>query len=122
MTFHSENPMYITALALWAAFLIAALFYTPRARNSRTRPLAAYLIFSAVFTMTSFVVFAVIIAVLGRGWAVARVSRPNRRGNISLRGIRSGLAGRPVAAAQTASSAGAALTDDPSSPLRRVAP
>lgn len=65
MTFHSENPMYITALALWAAFLIAALFYTPRARNPRTRPLAAYLIFSAVFTMTSFVVFAVIIAVLG---------------------------------------------------------
>lgn len=57
--------MYITALALWAAFMIAALFYTPRARNPRTRPLAAYLIFSAVFTMSSFALFVVITAALG---------------------------------------------------------
>ncbi len=57
--------MYIAALALWAVFLIAAAFYTRRARNPRTRPLAAYLIFSAIFTMNSFAVFAVIIVVLG---------------------------------------------------------
>jgi hypothetical protein len=56
--------MYITALVLWALFLIAAIFYTRPARYPKTRPLAAYLIFAAIFTMSSFVLFAVITAVL----------------------------------------------------------
>ncbi len=56
--------MYSAALGLWAAFLVAAIFYTRRARNPQTRPLAAYLIFSAIFTMSSFAVFAVILVVL----------------------------------------------------------
>lgn len=57
--------MFITALALWAVFLIAAIFFTRRLRYPQTPPLAAYLIFSAVFTMSSFALFAVITAVLG---------------------------------------------------------
>lgn len=57
--------MYSTALTLWAAFLIGAVFYTDRARNPQTPRLAAYLIFSAIFTMGSFVLFAVIIVALG---------------------------------------------------------
>jgi len=56
--------MYVTALALWAVFLAVASLYTNRARNPRTRPLAAYLIFAATFTMSSFVIFVVIIAAL----------------------------------------------------------
>jgi len=57
--------MYIVALALWLAFLAAAPFYTSRARHPQTKPLAAYLIFAATFTMTAFVVFAIVVAVLG---------------------------------------------------------
>lgn len=57
--------MFITALGIWAVFLIAAIFFTRQARYPQTRPLAAYLIFSAVFTMSSFALFAVITAVLG---------------------------------------------------------
>jgi len=56
--------MYITALAFWVIFLAAAPLYTSRARNPQTRPLAAYLIFAATFTISSFVIFAVIIAAL----------------------------------------------------------
>jgi cytochrome bd-type quinol oxidase subunit 2 len=57
--------MYAAALALWAAFLLVAVFYTRHERNRRMRPLAAYLIFVTAFTMASFVVFAAIIIVLG---------------------------------------------------------
>jgi hypothetical protein len=56
--------MYIVALALWAAFLIAAVFYVGRARNPRIRPLAAYLIFVTIFTLASFAVFAAILFLL----------------------------------------------------------
>lgn len=57
--------MYAAAIALWAIFLLAAIYYTRRERNPRMRPLAAYLIFVTVFTMASFVLFAAIIIVLG---------------------------------------------------------
>lgn len=57
--------MYAAALALWAAFLVVAIYYTRRDRNPRMRPLAAYLIFVTVFTVASFVLFAAIIIVLG---------------------------------------------------------
>jgi hypothetical protein len=57
--------MYITALAVWAAFLVVAVYYTRRGRNRRIRPLAAYLIFVTVFTVASFVLFAAIIIRLG---------------------------------------------------------
>lgn len=56
--------MYVTALVVWAVFLAVASLYTSRARNPQTRPLAAYLIFAATFTLSSFVIFAVIIAAL----------------------------------------------------------
>lgn len=61
-------------LVLWAAFLIAAIFYTRHARNPRMRPLAAYLIFAVIFTMSSFALFVVLTAVLaavGRSQALA---------------------------------------------------
>ena len=57
--------MYATALALWAVFLLAAIYITRRDRHPRIRPLAAYLIFVTVFTMASFVFFAAIIVLLG---------------------------------------------------------
>jgi len=61
--------MYVTALALWALFLIGAVFYTRRARNPNMRPLAAYLIFAAVFTLSAFVIFAAIVIVIEAfGW------------------------------------------------------
>ncbi len=66
--------MYVTALALWVLFLIAAVFYTRRARNPRTRPLAAYLIFAAIFTISAFVIFTIIVKLvdaLGRGEVLA---------------------------------------------------
>jgi len=50
--------MYFAGLALWAAFLVAAIFYTRRVRHPEARPLAAYLIFVIAFTVGSFVIFA----------------------------------------------------------------
>lgn len=49
--------MYFAGLALWAAFLVAAIFYTRRARHPEARPLATYLIFVVVFTVSSFMIF-----------------------------------------------------------------
>lgn len=49
--------MYFAGLALWAGFLVIAFFYTRRARHPKARPLAAYLIFVIVFTVSSFVLF-----------------------------------------------------------------
>jgi hypothetical protein len=57
--------MYATALVLWAAFLVVAIYYTRRDRNPHMRPLAAYLIFVTVFTVASFTLFAAIIVLLG---------------------------------------------------------
>ncbi len=57
--------MYAFAVGLWAAFLVAAVYFTRRDRNPRIRPLAAYLIFVTVFTVAAFVLFAAIIVVLG---------------------------------------------------------
>lgn len=56
--------MYFAGLALWAAILIAAIFYTRRARHPEARPLAAYLIFVIVFTIASFVIFGALINLL----------------------------------------------------------
>jgi len=56
--------MFMIALALWVAFLAVSPLYTGRARNPQTRPLAAYLIFAATFTMSSFILFAVIVGIL----------------------------------------------------------
>jgi hypothetical protein len=56
--------MYITALALWGAFLVVAVYITRRERNPHMRPLAAYLIFVTVFTVASFTLFAAIIVML----------------------------------------------------------
>lgn len=50
--------MYTAALVGWAVFLVAAAFYTQRARNRETRPLAAYLLFVTVFSVTAVVLFA----------------------------------------------------------------
>lgn len=66
--------MYVTALVLWALFLAVSPFYTSRKRNPLTRPLAAYLIFAATFTLSSFVIFAIVVAafsVFGRSQALA---------------------------------------------------
>lgn len=66
--------MLYAALALWAVFLVAAAFYTRRARNPQMRPLAAYLIFVVVFTAASFVLFVTLTflaGVLGRTDALA---------------------------------------------------
>ena len=68
--------MYIAALGLWAVFLVAAIFYTRQARNPRTQPLAAYLIFSALFTMTSFAIFAVVIIALNALGRTEFLDRP----------------------------------------------
>lgn len=56
--------MYFAGLALWAAFLVAAIFYTRRARHPAARPLAAYLIFVVAFTISSFVIFGALIYLL----------------------------------------------------------
>lgn len=50
--------MNVAALAVWAVFLGAAVFYTRRARHPSARPLAAYLVFVTVFTLSAFALFA----------------------------------------------------------------
>lgn len=49
--------MLFAGFALWAVFLVAAIFYTRRARHPKARPFAAYLIFVVVFTVGSFAIF-----------------------------------------------------------------
>jgi hypothetical protein len=56
--------MYIVAFVLWAAFLIVAAFYTRRAQNPGAQPLAAYLIFVIVFTVSAFTLFVILIVLL----------------------------------------------------------
>jgi hypothetical protein len=55
---------FIIALALWAMLLAAAPLYTGQARNPQTRPLAAYLIFAALFTLVAAAIFAAIVVVV----------------------------------------------------------
>ncbi len=68
--------MYLAGLALWAAFLVAAIFYTRRARHPGVRPLAAYLIFIIVFTVTSFAIFAASTALLQALGAAGALTDP----------------------------------------------
>lgn len=56
--------MYFVGLALWLAFLVAAILYTRRVRHPNARPLAAYLIFVIVFTVSAFVMYAGLIILL----------------------------------------------------------
>ncbi|MGF1612223.1 MAG: hypothetical protein ACFCUQ_22715 [Kiloniellales bacterium] len=66
--------MFLVALALWAAFLVAAIFYCRHARHAQTRPLAAYLIFVIVFTVSSFVIFtalSLLLQALGQAGAIS---------------------------------------------------
>lgn len=55
---------YFVGIALWAGFLLGAVFYTGRARHPCSKPVAAYLIFVTVFTTVSFVLFAAYTIVL----------------------------------------------------------
>jgi hypothetical protein len=56
--------MYLLALVVWLAFLVGAIFYTRQARHPQARPLAAYLVFVIVFTVSAFVAFAAITLIL----------------------------------------------------------
>ena len=56
--------MTITALILWAVLLVAAAFYTRRARHPDAKPLAAFMIFVIAFSIVSFVVFSTLTAIL----------------------------------------------------------
>jgi len=56
--------MYIAAFVLWAALVVVAAFYTRRAQNPQMRPLAAYLIFLIVFTVSAFTIFMILIILL----------------------------------------------------------
>lgn len=49
--------MYPLIIGLWTTFLLAAVFYVQRTRHPDQRPLAAYLIFVTVFTVTAFGLF-----------------------------------------------------------------
>lgn len=50
--------MYFTALILWIVFIVGAAFYTQRARHPAVRPVAAFFIFTIVFTTIAFSIFA----------------------------------------------------------------
>src|SRR3546814_15533908 len=50
-------PMSFIAVSLWGAFMMAAIFYTQEARHPATKPLAAYMIFTTVFSVAAFVLF-----------------------------------------------------------------
>ncbi|MGD8809961.1 MAG: hypothetical protein PVG24_10170 [Gammaproteobacteria bacterium] len=50
--------MYGIALGLWIVFIVAAIVYATRARHPETRPLAAFMIFTIVFTTIAFSLFA----------------------------------------------------------------
>jgi hypothetical protein len=50
--------MYGIALGLWIVFVIGAIVYTNRARHPDVRPVAAFMIFTIVFTTIAFSIFA----------------------------------------------------------------
>lgn len=68
--------MYPIAIALWAAFLVAAVFYTQRERHPEAKPLAAYLIFVTVFSVAAFVIFGAVVFVLGLSGQSGLLSHP----------------------------------------------
>ena len=68
--------MTYIALVLWAVLMIAAAFYTERARHPEAKPLAAYLIFVMVFTVTAFVLFTAITLVLQAAGQASLLSEP----------------------------------------------
>ena len=68
--------MYSVALVLWAAFLIVAAFYTRRAQNPGARPLAAYLIFVIVFTVSAFILFMILLVLLDALGSTGILSNP----------------------------------------------
>ncbi len=49
--------MTYIALGLWGILMIAAAFYTQRARHPDAKPLAAYLIFVTLFSAVAFFLF-----------------------------------------------------------------
>mgnify|MGYP000041247158 FL=1 len=49
--------MTYIALVLWGLLMIAAAFYTQRARHPEAKPLAAYLIFITLFSAVTFFLF-----------------------------------------------------------------
>lgn len=71
-----RSPMYLAASALWAIFLIAAVFYTRWARYPSARPLAAYLIFVTVFTVSAFFLFACLTVLLEALGQIAALTDP----------------------------------------------
>lgn len=49
--------MWFIAVALWGAFLAGAVFYAREARHPDSKPLAAYLIFVAIFSAAALTIF-----------------------------------------------------------------
>lgn len=56
--------MSFIAVSLWGAFMMAAIFYAQEARHPDAKPLAAYLIFTSVFSLVAFVIFAGLLLLL----------------------------------------------------------
>ncbi|MCT8970896.1 hypothetical protein [Microbaculum marinisediminis] len=54
--------------ALWLAALIAFIPWVQKTRHPDSKPLGAYLIFLAVFTITSYAIYLVILALQGAVW------------------------------------------------------
>jgi hypothetical protein len=64
------------ALGLWGLFLIAAVLYTQREKHPDAKPVAAYMIFVIVFTVTAFVLFAAITFILDAAGYIDALESP----------------------------------------------
>lgn len=68
--------MYAGALGLWVFFLVGAAFYTRRAGHKDASPLASYLIFITVLTVTAFSCFIGLALLLQASGAIAALQHP----------------------------------------------
>lgn len=68
--------MSFIAVSLWGAFMMAAIFYTQEARHPATKPLAAYMIFTTVFSVAAFVIFGGLFLLLQRLDLTERLEHP----------------------------------------------
>jgi hypothetical protein len=66
-----------SVVIVWAILLVAAFFYTRRARHPDAKPLAAYLIFVTVFSAVAFVLFGAALSLLQATGTADLMDRPS---------------------------------------------
>jgi hypothetical protein len=68
--------MSFIAFALWGAFMMGSIFYTQEARHPDTRPMAAFFVFVAVFSVSAFAAFAMLTLLIQEAGLTESLSNP----------------------------------------------